>query len=156
MSQYCTFYLDKDLFGVGILSVQEIVRSQEITPVPHAPPFVEGLMNLRGQIVLAVNLRKIFRPGSIRWERDPVNIILTVQGEPVSLMADRAGDVLEFPAGSLVTPPNPMDGPVARLIKGVHKLEGALLHVLDPMAIFDQTQFLSTDAYSQPSVQEKK
>jgi purine-binding chemotaxis protein CheW len=121
--QYCTFYLGKDLLGVDILTVQEITRGQEITPVPHAEPFVKGLINLRGQIVMAVSLRSVFGLPSL-------------EREPLSRMADRAGDVAEFPEESLVPPPAPLAGPGARLVKGVHRMDDRMLHVVEPAGIF--------------------
>lgn len=136
MIQYCTFHLGKDLFGVDILGVQEITRGQEITPVPHAPNFVKGLINLRGQIVVTVSLRSLFGLEDFPAGADPINIILALDREPLSLMADRAGDVVEFPGEALTAPPNPLSGPGARLIKGVHRMSGRLLHVLEPAAIF--------------------
>lgn len=144
MIQYCTFHLGKDLFGVDILGVQEITRGQEITPVPHAPGFVKGLINLRGQIVVTVSLRSLFRLGDFPPGIDPINIILALDREPLSLMADRAGDVVEFPPTALTEPPHPLSGPGARLIRGVHRMSGRMLHVLEPAAIFPAHESEST------------
>jgi purine-binding chemotaxis protein CheW len=138
--QYCTFYLEKNLFAVDILDVQEITRGQEVTPIPHAPAYVKGLINLRGQIVMAIDLRTIFSLGKLAPERDPINIIVSLDREPISLIADRAGDVVEFREESLTSPPSPLDESVARLIKGIHKTNGGLLHVLEPAAIFSQSE----------------
>ena len=136
MIQYCTFHLGRDLFGVDILGVQEITRGQEITPVPQAPPFVKGLINLRGQIVVTVSLRRLFGLEDFAPGADPINIILALDREPLSLMADRAGDVVEFPAAALTAPPHPLSGPGARRIRGGHRLSGRRRHVLEPAALF--------------------
>lgn len=144
MIQYCTFYLGPDLMGVDILTVQEITRGQEITPVPQADAFVKGLINLRGQIVPAVSLRALFGREDFPIGSSPINIILAQQGELLSLMADRAGDVAEFDAESLVAPPNALSDPGSRLIKGVHKLPDRLLHVLEPSAIWSDDPAFAT------------
>jgi purine-binding chemotaxis protein CheW len=94
--------------------------------------------------VVAISLRSVFSLEELPSDHHPINIILSLDRELLSLMADRAGDVVEFPEESLVSPPNPLDGPVARLIKGVHKMNGGLLHVLDPAAIFSHADGFET------------
>ncbi len=137
MKQICSFYLDDKMYGLDILLIQEIVRCQEITVVPHSPVFVDGLINLRGQIVVAVNLRNLLEINSERIVVDPINIILSSKGEFVSLIADRAGDVFDFGSEPILAPPKSLKGNAVRVIKGIHKLEQALVHILDPEAIFE-------------------
>ena len=137
MAQFSTFYLDDRIFGLDILSIQEITHLQDITPVPNAPYFVEGLANLRGQIVVAVNLRKIFALPPPAGGKNPIHIILPSGGEVISLMADRAGDVVEFSYESLVPPPGLSKDASAGLVKGVFQLEHSLLNILNVAAIFE-------------------
>ncbi|MGZ6827552.1 MAG: chemotaxis protein CheW, partial [Mycobacteriales bacterium] len=110
MSQYCTFTLDGHLFGVPVSSVQEVLREQEVTPVPLAAPEVSGLINLRGQIVTTLNLRHRLRLPA-RPAGDPsVNVVVrTADGGAVSLVVDRIGDVLEPEPSSLEEPPETLD-----------------------------------------------
>ena len=136
MAQFSTFYLDERIFGLDILSIQEITHLQDITPVPNAPYFVEGLANLRGQIVVAVNLRKIFALPPMAGSKNPIHIVLHSEGEVISLMADRAGDVVDFGYESLVTPPDLSKNASPGLIKGVFQLERSLLNILNVDAIF--------------------
>ena len=136
MAQFSTFYLDDRIFGLDILSIQEITHLQDITPVPNAPYFVEGLANLRGQIVVAVNLRKIFALPPPAGGKNPIHIILHSDGEVISLMADRAGDVMDFGYASLVPAPDLPKGRSAGLVKGVFQLERSLLNILNIDAIF--------------------
>ena len=135
MAQYCTFYLEDRIFGLDILLIQEIIRLQEITPVPNAPAFVAGLANLRGQIVVAVDLRLLFGLPP-RGDRESINIILRSEGDAISLVADKAGDVVDFGEEPIIPPPGLRKESRADLILGVLKLKDTLLHVIDTEAIF--------------------
>jgi purine-binding chemotaxis protein CheW len=130
-SQFCTFYLDKLLFGVELKGVQEVIRSLEMTKVPLAPSVVSGLINLRGQIVTAVDLRR-------RLDLDPraqgtlaMNVVVRSEDGAVSLLVDEIGDVVEVEGDSFEAPPETLRGSVRSMILGVHKLKDRLLHVLD-------------------------
>jgi purine-binding chemotaxis protein CheW len=129
--QFCTFYLDKLMFGVELLKVQEVIRFLELTEIPLAPRDISGLMNLRGQIVTGIDLRRRLdlddRPeGSI-----PMNVVIRSAGGAVSLLVDEIGDVVEVDEDSFEPPPETLQGKVREVILGVHKLEKRLLHVLD-------------------------
>jgi purine-binding chemotaxis protein CheW len=129
--QFCTFLLDGCLFGVPVPLVQEVIRFQDTTPVPLAPPAVEGLINLRGQIVLAIDLRR--RLGLPRREPGtfPINVVIRSTDGAVSLLVDEIGEVVEVSQSSFEEPPETLRGAIRSMILGVHKLEGSLLHVLD-------------------------
>jgi purine-binding chemotaxis protein CheW len=136
MAQFCTFYLGEKTYGLEILSIQEIIRIQDITPVPHSPSFVAGLANLRGQIVVAVDLRKLFGLPPLPRFREPINIILSSNEEAISLLADKAGEVIDCGSETMVPPPSLQKGPASDLIKGVFKLKHTLMNVIDIEAIF--------------------
>jgi purine-binding chemotaxis protein CheW len=130
-SQFCTFYLDKLLFGVELKGVQEVIRPLDMTKVPLAPGVVSGLINLRGQIVTAVDLRK-------RLELEPrpagtlaMNVVVRSEDGAVSLLVDEIGDVVEVEETTFERPPETLRGPVREMILGVHKLNDRLMHVLD-------------------------
>jgi purine-binding chemotaxis protein CheW len=130
-SQFCTFYLDKLLFGVKLQGVQEVIRSLEMTKVPLAPEMVSGLINLRGQIVTAVDLRRRLKlepnpPGTLT-----MNVVVRSQDGAVSLLVDEIGDVVEVEETSFEPPPETLRGSVRAMILGVHKLNHRLMHVLD-------------------------
>lgn len=130
-SQFCTFYLDKLLFGVELKGVQEVIRSLEMTKVPLAPRVVNGLINLRGQIVTAVDLRR-------RLELQPapsgmlaMNVVVRSEDGAVSLVVDEIGDVVEVEEETFERPPETLRSSVRAMILGVHKLNDRLMHVLD-------------------------
>ncbi len=130
-SQFCTFYLDKLLFGVELKGVQEVIRSLEMTKVPLAPSVVNGLINLRGQIVTAVDLRRRLelRPRSAGTLA--MNVVVRSEDGAVSLLVDEIGDVVEVEDATFEPPPETLRGAVRTMILGVHKLDGRLMHVLD-------------------------
>jgi purine-binding chemotaxis protein CheW len=130
-SQFCTFYLDKLLFGVELKGVQEVIRSLEMTRLPLAPPVVSGLMNLRGQIVTAVDLRRRLNLEAAAPDARPMNVVVRSEDGAVSLLVDEIGDVVEVEESSFETPPETLRGSVRTMILGVHKLDDRLMHVLD-------------------------
>jgi purine-binding chemotaxis protein CheW len=130
-SQFCTFYLDKLLFGVELKGVQEVIRSLEMTRVPLAPDVVSGLINLRGQIVTAVDLRRRLELDPAPPGARPMNVVVRSEDGSVSLLVDEIGDVVEVEEDSFEPPPETLRGSVRVMILGVHKLNDRLMHVLD-------------------------
>jgi purine-binding chemotaxis protein CheW len=129
--QFCTFLLAGYLFGVPVPRVQEVIRFQPMTPVPLAPTAVRGMINLRGQIVLAIDLRLRLSLGE-RPEGDlPMNVVVRTADGAVSLLVDQIGDVIDVQPSTFEPPPETLRGPLRQVILGVHKLAGNLLHVLD-------------------------
>ena len=130
-SQFCTFYLDKLLFGVELKGVQEVIRSLEMTTVPLAPKVVSGLINLRGQIVTAVNLRQRLELPPTPSRTPAMNVVVCSVDGAVSLQVDEIGDVVEVEESTFEPAPETLRASVRTLILGIHKLNGRLLHVLD-------------------------
>ncbi len=130
-AQYCTFWVDGLFFGVAVSEVQEVLRYQPLTAVPSAPEAVQGLINLRGQIVTALDLRcRLGLPA-----RDegvlPMNVIVRSRGEVVSLLVDDIGDVID--TAGLELEPVPANVPliVQDVVAGVLPLPDSILLVLD-------------------------
>ncbi len=130
-TQLCTFLLDGRLFGVAVGRVREVLRYQEMARVPLLPPVVTGLINLRGQIVTAIDLRRRLgledRPASAL----PINVIVQSEDTAVSLLVDEIGDVIEVSDDTFECPPDSIDGISRELISGVHKLPHRLLVLLN-------------------------
>ena len=129
--QYCTFYLDGHYFGLDVLKVQEIIRFQEMTRVPLAPPVVRGLINLRGQIVTAIDLRRRLEMKDRPADQLPVNVVVQTDEGAVSLLVDEIGDVLQVSEKGFERPPDTLTGPSRELIRGAYKLADRLLLILD-------------------------
>ena len=129
--QLCTFFLDDHLFGVDAQTVQEVIRFQEMTRVPQAPPSVSGLINLRGQIVTAIDLRRRLGMKPREVGKLPMNVVVRSDDGAVSLLVDQIGDVIEVDAENFETPPDTLQGLARELVKGAYKLDGRLLLLLD-------------------------
>jgi purine-binding chemotaxis protein CheW len=129
--QLCTFLLDGHLFGVDVVRVQEVIRYQEMTRVPLASPVIQGLINLRGQIVTALDMRERFeRPPRGDGEL-PMNVVIRTEDGVVSLLVDEIGDVVEVREEAFERPPETISNLAKDLITGVYKLDKKLLLLLD-------------------------
>jgi purine-binding chemotaxis protein CheW len=129
--QFATFYLGDLWFGIEVERIQEVLRCQHITPVPLAPPAVLGLINLRGQIITAIDLRCRLGLSGSSSSLLSSNIVVRCNEDITSFLVDELGEVVEVGEDTFETPPEMLD-PISRvLIPGVHKLKDRLMHVLD-------------------------
>jgi purine-binding chemotaxis protein CheW len=128
--QVCTFLVDGLLFGVEVTRVQEVLRHQEMTPVPLAPAVIEGLINLRGQIVTAIDLRRRLALSPPPTDQLPMNVVVRQDDGVVSLLADEIGDVVDVEDACFEPVPETMNQCSKDLIQGVYKLEAQLLLLL--------------------------
>ena len=151
--QFCTFTLQDDCFGVRVPQVQEVIRYQPITPVPLAPVAVRGMINLRGQIVLAIDLRRRLLLGNRADGELPMNVIVRTRNGAVSLLVDEIGEVIEVEESSFEAPPETLRGPVRSMIFGVYKLELKLLHVLDIEKVCQVSEDAEIDSALRPDWQ---
>src|SRR5271156_6598403 len=103
--QFCTFYLENYLFGIELRDVREVLQQLELTEVPLAPYAVRGLMNLRGQIVLAVDLRRQLGLPERPADKPTMNVIVRTGEDSVSLLVDDIGDVVEGQEETFEPPP---------------------------------------------------
>ena len=138
--QFSTFVVDKLLFGVEVEKVQEVIRYQEMTRVPLAPPIVKGLINLRGQIVTAIDLRRRLDLPERATTHLPMNVVVRTDDGAVSLLVDEIGDVLELREDVFERPPDTLEGKARELILGVYKLQGHLMHVLNTDTAMSATE----------------
>lgn len=130
--QICTFRLGKLLLGIDVLSVQEVIKCPLLTPVPLAPDAIEGLLNLRGQILTAIDLRRQFE---LENEDDELSgrmlIIIRTGSEEVALLVDSVGEVIDVTSETFEEVTANIPESVRPYLVGVHKLENTLLHLLD-------------------------
>lgn len=137
--QFSTFFVADLFFGVDVLHVQEVLRSQHMTPVPQAPEVIEGLINLRGQIVTAIDMRRRLLLPPNTADQASMNMVVRTADGAVSLLVDEIGDVLDMDVSTYEQPPENL-APAARdLIRGVYKLKDRLLLVLDEERTVDLT-----------------
>ena len=135
--QYCTFFLDNHYFGIEVEKVQEVLRFQDMTYVPLAPEVVRGLINLRGQIVTAIDTRRRLNLPPRPKDQLPMNVIIRADDGAMSLLVDEIGDVLDISEETFEEVPDTVQGLSRELLRGVYKLEGRLLLVLNTEKAID-------------------
>lgn len=129
--QLVTFSIGEEEFGVDILKVQEIIRTMEITRVPKAPDFVEGVINLRGNVIPIIDLRKRFGLETRSHDKHTRIIVIEINNMIVGFVVDSVSEVLRIPANTVEPPPPVVAGLESEYISGVGKLEDRLLILLD-------------------------
>ena len=141
--QYCTFYLGDQFFGVEVEKVQEVFRYQEMTQIPLSSSVVRGLINLRGQIITAIDLRRRLGMNDLPEDEKTINVVIRTNDDVVSLLVDRIGDVLQVSLDNFEPTPDTISGITRELVRGVYKLKGQLLLIIDTEKTIE-TQFLVT------------
>jgi len=135
--QYATFEVAGQLFGVEVEAVQEVLSFSEYTSVPLAPPAIGGLFNLRGQVIAAVDLRVQLGLARQALEGPVMNVILRGDDEPVSLLVDRIGEVVDLDESSFEQPPDTLTGLARKLVVGCFKLDDRLMLAIDVNSAVD-------------------
>lgn len=147
--QFSTFVVDGCLFGLEVENVQEVIRYQPMTRVPLAPPAIAGLINLRGQVIPAIDLRHRLALAPRAAADRPTNVVVRTADGPVSLLVDQIGVVVDARDDDFELPPETLVGPTRALIRGAYKLETELLLALDVDRVVDVSS--PTDGLTRPS-----
>lgn len=134
-SQYVSFWIEDQLIGVPVNTVQEVLNPQTIAPTPLARPEIAGLLNLRGQIVTAVNLRRRLGLEDRADGQPSMNVVVRYHGESFSLLVDEVGDVINVSGQALEPTPRTVDGLWKAFTTGVFRLENRLFVILDVSAL---------------------
>lgn len=129
--QACTFYLEDRMYALDVQQVQEVTKSLPITPIPLAPSYVKGLINLRGQIAVSIDLREMF--GLPKHENTELTntIVCRTDGILMAFPVDRVGDVVENDYGNFENTPETVEPKIAQFMKGVFKTQHDILSMLD-------------------------
>jgi purine-binding chemotaxis protein CheW len=142
--QLVTFQLGEELYGVDIMDVKEIVKVQNVRPIPNAPYYVEGIFNLRGEIIPVISLHKRFRIEKMAVQEDIDNddlqggfIILNIDGIKISIIIDRIARVVMVNSKEVRQPPQMLSGIGTEYIHGVINQEDGYLIVLDIRRLFN-------------------
>ncbi|MBC7549507.1 MAG: chemotaxis protein CheW [Cellulomonas sp.] len=129
--QLATFIVDGTRYGIDVLRVQEVLRAHARTAVPLAPPGVTGLVNLRGQVVMTIDLRSRLGLPPLAVDAEPMMVVVEVNGEAISLLVDEIGDVFDVDDSQFETPPDTLPAVLREVILGAYKLDQGLLLALD-------------------------
>jgi purine-binding chemotaxis protein CheW len=136
--QLCGFRIGKDYYAIPVLEVQEVVKPQVKTSVPLAPDYIDGLINLRGQVVTAINMRKLLKIEQDEQDaEDYMNIIVKNPDGLYSLVVDEVLDVMEVDMEKFSETPPTLDESIKNFIHGVFKLSDRLLILLNLSKVFE-------------------
>lgn len=138
--QLVSFNIGSEEFGVEILKVQEINRMVEITRVPQAPHYVEGVINLRGKVIPIIDLRKRFSLEVKEYDKNTRIVVVDINGNIMGMIVDAVSEVLRLSSSTIEPPPEIVTGVNAEYIKGVAKLEDRLLIFLDLSKVVDAAE----------------
>lgn len=146
--QFSTFYIADRLYGIDVMKVQEVTKALPTTKVPLAPPYVHGLINLRGQISTAIGLRELFDLKDNPPESQ-MNVVCRSQDLLLSFVVDRIGDVMEVPTVNFEESPDTIPEKIRRFMTGVYKIPGTLLSIIEVEKV---TDVITRSTNNQPNV----
>ncbi len=129
--QLVVFGLGDEEFGVDIIQVQEIVRLQEVTKIPNAPEFVEGIVNLRGKVIPLIDLRKRFGFAKVEHDDDSRIIVTSFNDNLIGIIVDNVTEVIRLQEEQIEPPPNIVAGIGREYLQGVGKIENRLVVLLE-------------------------
>jgi len=129
--RFLTFYLDKEVYGIEIKFVTEIIGIQPITEVPEVPDFVKGIVNLRGKIIPVIDMRIKFKKEPIPYSDRTCIIVIDIQEVSIGLIVDNVSEVLTIPDENIVPPPDHKTGFRNRYVKGIGKCGDDVKLLLD-------------------------
>ena len=129
--QYVTFTLEEEIYGINVMQVQEVLREIEVAPVPGAPHYVTGIINLRGNVVSVIDARKRF--GLQQRESTPMTriIVIEAQQQIIGILVDSVAEVVDIDVAEIETAPNVGNEETARYIDGVVSRDDRLLILVD-------------------------
>jgi purine-binding chemotaxis protein CheW len=131
VTEWVTFRLDAEKYGIDVMRVREVLRNTEIAPVPGAPDFVLGIINLRGNVVTVIDTRKRFGMPPKAIDEASRIVILEAGDEVVGMMVDSVAEVVDLRASSIETAPNVGNDESAKFIQGVSNRDDGLLILVD-------------------------
>lgn len=135
LAQLVSFKVCNEEFGIDILQVQEIIRMLPITIMPAAPDFVKGVIDLRGEVIPIIDMRKRFKIPPIPYDNETRIIVVHTHELTVGFIVDAVCEVIRIHESDIEKPPSVVDGDGANYIRGVSKLEKGLLILLDISAL---------------------
>jgi purine-binding chemotaxis protein CheW len=141
--QLVTFKLGKEEFGVDIMKVQEIIKIPPVTFVPRAPRFIEGVINLRGNVIPVISLKERFKMETTGSTNDARIIVIQVNGRTMGVIVDQVTEVIRIPEDAIEPPPPVAVGIDSGYLRGVGKIEDRLIVLLELDTIIDKEQLIA-------------
>jgi purine-binding chemotaxis protein CheW len=137
VTEYVTVTIGDHLFGLPIFRVQDVFVPDRLTQVPLAPPEVAGVLNLRGRVVTAIDMRARLDLGSRAPDQPVMAIGIETKGESYGLLVDAVGEVMRLANSACQAKPANLDPQLSRVVAGIYRLEGRLMVMLDVDRVLD-------------------
>lgn len=153
--QLVVFQLNDETYGVDIGHVQEIIRMQNITPIPRTPEFIEGVINLRGRIIPVIDLHKRFRLPQAELTSNTRIMVVEMGRVTVGMIVDSVSEVLRLPTANIEPPPSMISGIDVAYLKGVGKWEDRLIILLDLERVLKESEQRQLEQDMKAGVNEK-
>lgn len=148
--QVVAFRIGSETFGVRISHVREIVRIPQITFVPHAPDYLEGVINLRGKIIPVMDLRKRFGQADVQPDKKNRILVVELDGKLVGLIVNSASEVLKIPPSEIEAPASILQEGAVGFVTGVGKLNGRLIILIDLNKLFQKGEWKRLEDVTAP------
>lgn len=145
ITQWVTFILDGEKYGINVIQVREVLRNIEIAPVPGAPSYVLGIINLRGNVVTVLNTRARFGLTSADFNEESRIIIIETNDQIVGLLVDSIAEVADILQSQIELTPNVGNDDSAKYIRGVHSKNGELLILVDVEKVLSDDEWAEMD-----------
>lgn len=138
--QYVIFKLGREEYGIDIMNVREITEFKETTKIPNAPNFIEGVINLRGNVIPVINLKKRFQLDETSIENNSRIIIVTMDEKQIGFIVDDASQVMTLNEDEIDNPPEIITGIDRKYIVGIGKMDEKIIILLDLVAVFSDEE----------------
>lgn len=136
VTEWVTFHLDEEKYGINVMQVREVLRETEIAPVPGTPDYVLGIINLRGNVVTVIDTRKRFGLAPKEVDEATRIVIIEAAEEVVGMQVDGVAEVMDVPSSEIEMAPNVGNDESAKYIQGVSNQDGGLLIFVDLNKLF--------------------
>lgn len=146
VNRWVTFRLENETYGIDVMQVREVLRAPEISPVPGAPPYVLGIINLRGNVVAIIDTRSRFSLPPVEVDDNSRILILEAGDHVVGFMVDSVREVVELRSSEIETAPDTGSGDSARFITGLCNRKDGLLILVDANRLLSEDELAELSA----------
>ena len=139
--QWVTFHLENEKYGIKVMQVQEVLRMTEIAPVPGAPHYVIGIINLRGSVVTVIDTRRRFGLPDVDTDDETRIVIVEANNNVVGILVDSVAEVVDLKISDIETAPNVGNDESSKYIQGVSSRENELLILVDVNKLLSEEEW---------------
>lgn len=147
MLQWVTFQLNNETYGVNVMAVKEVLRFESVAPVPGAPDYVMGIINIRGTVISVINTRTRFNLPEVKQDDNTRIVIIEIDRYVIGIVVDSVAEVVYLRQSEIESPPSTGQDETARFIQGVSNKNGRLLILVDMDKLLSEEELSELDQY---------